>query len=67
MTAGVERKRLGSPPHKSNAAPVSDAHEKVQIQDERLGTGKDPTTAAVLIREVCAAASSASSDDQTYS
>jgi hypothetical protein len=48
----VDYKLPGTPAQKPNAPPVSDAHKKVQIQGERLGTGKDPATAAVLIAEL---------------
>jgi hypothetical protein len=48
----VDYKLPGTPAQKPNAAPVADAHKKVQIQGERLGTGKDPATAAVLIAEL---------------
>jgi hypothetical protein len=52
MASGVECVPPGAPAEKSNAAPVSDAHEKVQIQSERLSTGKDPATAAILIAKL---------------
>jgi hypothetical protein len=45
----IELRPLCPPAQKSNPAPVSDAHKKVEIQGKRLSTGKDPATAAVLI------------------
>ena len=52
VASGVECKLLGTPAQKSNAAPVSDAHEEVQIQGERLSAGKNPATAAILIAKL---------------
>ena len=42
VASGVERKPLCTTAQESNAAPVSDAHEKVQIQGERFGDWKGP-------------------------
>jgi hypothetical protein len=52
VAAGVESKVLCTTAKESNALPVSDAHKKVQIQGERLGTGEAAATAAVLIAEL---------------
>jgi hypothetical protein len=52
VASSVERKLLGAPTQKSNAAPISDAHKKVQVQGKRLGTREDPATAPVLIAEL---------------
>jgi hypothetical protein len=52
MASGVECEVPSTPAQKSNAAPVSDAHEEIQIQGERLSTGEDPTTAAILIAKL---------------
>jgi len=41
MTSGVECEVPGTPAQKSNAAPVSDAHEEIQIQGESLSTGEN--------------------------
>jgi hypothetical protein len=52
VASGAECELPGTPAEKSNAAPVSDAHEKVQIQSERLSSGKNPGTAAILIAKL---------------
>ena len=52
VASGVECKVPGTPAQKANAAPVPDAHEQVQIQGQRLSTGKDPATAAMLIAKL---------------
>lgn len=52
VASGVDCKHLCTPAEKSNAAPISDTHKKVQIQGERFGTGENPTTAPVLIAEL---------------
>jgi hypothetical protein len=52
LAAGVERKLLCTAAQKSNASPVPDAHEKVQIQGARLSSGKNPATAAMLIAKL---------------
>jgi hypothetical protein len=52
MASGVGCEIPGTPAQKSNAAPVSDAHEEIQIQGERLSTGKNPATTAMLIAKL---------------
>jgi len=49
--SSVDCKLLNTAAQKPNSAPISDPHKKVQIQGERLGTGKVPKTAAMLIAE----------------
>ncbi|MGA7414547.1 MAG: hypothetical protein WBW33_29020 [Bryobacteraceae bacterium] len=55
----VDDKLLCATAQKSNSAPVSNAHEEIQIQGERLWTGKKPATAAILVPEFDFAWSSA--------
>ena len=51
VASRVECELPGTPAQKTNAAPVSDAHENVQIQGERLGAREDPATTPVLIAQ----------------
>jgi hypothetical protein len=52
VAARVDCKLPGSPAQKSYAAPISDAHKKVQIQGARVGAREDSATASVLISEL---------------
>jgi hypothetical protein len=52
MASEVDVKLLCTTAQKSNAAPVSDAHEEVQIQCERLGARENPAATSVLIAEL---------------
>jgi hypothetical protein len=52
VASGVECKLLCPIAQKSNAAPVSDSHEKLKIQSQRLGAGENPATAPVRISEL---------------
>src|SRR5947207_2254763 len=52
VASGVKCELLCTTAQKSNAAPVSDAHEEVQIQGERVGDGEEPATAPVPIAEL---------------
>jgi len=49
VASRVGRKLLRAAAEKFNAPPVPNAHKQVQIQGERLGTGKDTAEAPVLI------------------
>jgi hypothetical protein len=51
VASGIKCKCLGAATQKSNAAPVSDAHEQGQIQGERVRAGEEPATASVRIAE----------------
>jgi len=52
VAAGVDGKLPCTTAQESNAAPVADAHKKVQIQDESLGAGEESAEAPVLISQL---------------
>jgi hypothetical protein len=50
--AGVDGELLSTTAQESNAAPVADAHKKVQVQDKSFGAGEEPAAATVLIAQL---------------
>jgi hypothetical protein len=47
MASGVKRKLLCTTAQESQATPVSDPNEEIQIQGERLVVGEEPATTAM--------------------
>jgi hypothetical protein len=52
VASGAECKLMCARAQKLDAATVSDAHEKVRIQGERVSNGKNPATAAVVVTQL---------------
>jgi hypothetical protein len=51
VASGVNGESLRATTQESNAAPVANADEQVQIHIERFGSGENPATAAVIISQ----------------
>ena len=51
VASSVDGNPLCTTAQKAKAAPVSNAHEEVQIQSQRFGAGENPATPAVLVAQ----------------